>query len=147
MFININKHFILNIKEYLVDLKKAFGKRLKNIRLSKNLTQENLAELININQRQISKIETGEHFPSANTLEKLCNVLDVLPCKLFDFEFNSPDNQDVDEKFLFIKNLEKLIKNDEFYNYIKLASEALFNRNSLHDFENVIAGLKLTNIK
>lgn len=147
MFINIDEPFILNKEEGLVTLKEAFGKKLKNIRLSKKLTQENLAELININQRQVSKIETGEHFPSANTLEKICNVLEVPPYELFDFEINSAAGKNEYEKFLFIKRIEKLIQNDEFYNYIKLAAESLFDKNSLHDFENVIAGIKLMGIK
>lgn len=69
------------------DFKKKFGANLKKIRKIRNLTQEKLSELIEVHHRQMSKIETGENFPSSKTIEKLCCVLKVSPASLFDFEF------------------------------------------------------------
>ena len=69
------------------DFKKKFGANLKEIRKSKKITQEKLAELIDLHYRQMSKIETGENFPSCKTLEKLCFALNVSPASLFDFNF------------------------------------------------------------
>lgn len=66
--------------------KQAFGKRLKHIRKANNLTQEVLAEMIGIHPRQVSKIETGEHFPNSSTLERICISLSILPKDLFNFE-------------------------------------------------------------
>lgn len=73
-------------------LKKDFGKQLKEIRKSKKLTQEQLAELVNVDTKHISFLETGRNFPSADLLEKLKNVFDIEYSDLFDFK-NSTDKQ------------------------------------------------------
>lgn len=69
------------------DFKKRFGENLKALRKSRGMTQEKLAELIDIHYRQMSKIETGDNFPSSKTIEKLCCGLNVSPATLFDFDF------------------------------------------------------------
>lgn len=69
------------------DFKKKFGANLKKLRKSRNITQEKLAELIDIHFRQMSKIETGENFPSSKTIENICYALKISPAKLFDFDF------------------------------------------------------------
>ena len=66
----------------MFDLRSAFGTNLKLIRKSKNITQEKLAEMIDIHPRQLSKIETGEHFPSYKTIEKICISLKEQPKNL-----------------------------------------------------------------
>lgn len=68
-----------------MNFKEAFGKNLKQIRKSKNITQETLAEMIGIHPRQVSKIETGEHFPNSTTLENICVALSISPRELFNF--------------------------------------------------------------
>lgn len=70
----------------MINFKQAFGKNLKQIRKSKNITQETLAEMIGIHPRQVSKIETGEHFPNSTTLENICMSLSVSPRELFNFD-------------------------------------------------------------
>lgn len=69
-----------------MNFKEAFGKNLKQIRKSKNITQETLAEMIGIHPRQVSKIETGEHFPNSTTLENICVTLSISPRELFNFD-------------------------------------------------------------
>ena len=66
----------LNLKENVV-AKNSFGQKLKQIRKAKNLTQEALAELAGINEKHISKIETGVYFPTYNTLNKILNALNL----------------------------------------------------------------------
>lgn len=67
-------------------MKKLFGKRIKALRQYKGLTQEKLAEILGIGERNLSKIECGVNFVSADTLEKLAIALDVSIKELFDFE-------------------------------------------------------------
>ena len=67
--------------------KEAFGLRLKELRKNRKITQEKLAELLELNQRQVTRIETGDNFPSADTLEKLCIYLDIHPKYLFEFDW------------------------------------------------------------
>ena len=53
------------------------GKRIKEIRLEKFLTQEELAEMCNLSTSYISCIETAKKIPSMKSLEKLGKSLDV----------------------------------------------------------------------
>lgn len=66
-------------------LKKSFGKRVKELRKSKNYTQEQLAEIINMDTPNLCKMENGNHFPQTKNLTKLASALDVEVKELFDF--------------------------------------------------------------
>lgn len=67
-------------------LKQKFGRRVKELRKSKGLTQEQIAELINIEPPNVSKLENGLHFPQPEKIEKIAKALDVTIHDLFDFE-------------------------------------------------------------
>ena len=67
------------------EIKQFFGKNLKRLRVSKGYTQERLSELIGINQRQLTRIETGKSFPSFTTLDSICNALCISADELFNF--------------------------------------------------------------
>jgi transcriptional regulator with XRE-family HTH domain len=71
----------------MTNFKKEFGANLKALRKTRGMTQEKIAELIDLHYRQMSKIETGDNFPSGRTIEKLCYVLKVSPAELFNFNF------------------------------------------------------------
>lgn len=77
----------------LMDNKKKLGKRIKEIRKRKGLTQEKLAELIGLEQNTISVIESGRNFPTLLTLEKMSKILGV---ELSDF-FNYDPLDDISE--------------------------------------------------
>jgi transcriptional regulator with XRE-family HTH domain len=47
-------------------------------RKSKNLTQEQLAELSNVNLRTIQRIENNENTPRGNTLKLICEILHIV---------------------------------------------------------------------
>lgn len=66
-----------------MDIKKSFGEKVKRLRQKRNLTQEQLAEMIDISPRNLSKIEVGGCFVKADTLEKLLKALDVSTEELF----------------------------------------------------------------
>ena len=67
-------------------LKEKLGKRIKELRKEKGLTQENLAELIGIEPPNISKLEKGNHFPQPENIEKIATALNVSVKSLFDFD-------------------------------------------------------------
>lgn len=71
--------------------KNSFGQKLKQVRKAKHLTQEALAELAGINEKHISKIETGVYFPTYNTLNKILTALDL---NIEDVELNSLKTND-----------------------------------------------------
>jgi transcriptional regulator with XRE-family HTH domain len=62
---------------------KAFGKRLSEVRKSRGLTQEQLAEMANITSLSISYIEQGRRWPRLLTLHKLSSCLNVSVAELF----------------------------------------------------------------
>lgn len=64
-------------------IKKELGKKIKRMRIEKGFTQERLAELIDISQKALSSIETGENFVKAETLDKILTAFDITPEELF----------------------------------------------------------------
>lgn len=48
---------------------------IKSIRLSKDLTQEDLARAVNVKRTTVTMWETGNSFPNAITLKKIAEVL------------------------------------------------------------------------
>lgn len=68
-----------------MDNKKYLGKRIKEVRKAKGITQEKLAEIIGIETGSLSAIESGRHFPSLITLEKIAQHFDVELQIFFDF--------------------------------------------------------------
>ena len=66
-----------------MSVKKAFGEKIKRLRKLRNYTQEQLAEMIDIAPRNLSKIEVGANFVTAETLEKLIVALNVTTEELF----------------------------------------------------------------
>ena len=67
-------------------MKVLLGKRIKELRTQKRLTQEQLAEMVDMGERNLSKIECGVNFVSAETLEKIAHALGVSAKEVFDFE-------------------------------------------------------------
>ena len=50
---------------------------IKKYRKIHNLTQEKLAELLDISPRQLQRIESGQTETSLKTLKKLIKILDI----------------------------------------------------------------------
>lgn len=53
------------------------GSRIKAARKAANLTQEALAEQVNLSTVYLSRIENGKVFPTLETLASLCSALGV----------------------------------------------------------------------
>lgn len=100
-----------------MELKKNIGKRIKEIRKKRGLSQERLAELVDIEQNTLSYIETGNNFCSSDTLEKIITALDIEPQELFDFGHYKNNDELIKEiNILLNKNPEKI---PEFYKILK----------------------------
>ncbi len=72
------------------DLKHKFGKRLRYLRRGKDITQEQLSEMIGRSVNFLSLIETGESAPSFETIEKIAQALKIEVSDLFLFDNNKP---------------------------------------------------------
>ncbi len=69
-------------------IKELLGKRIKELRVVKKLTQAQLAELVGIDPKHQSCIENGRNFPSADLLDKFAKVFEVDVCELLKIEQN-----------------------------------------------------------
>jgi len=58
-------------------LRKVFGERIRNLRLARGLTQEELAEKAGLHPTYIGIIERGEQSATLDTVEKLAKALEV----------------------------------------------------------------------
>lgn len=72
----------------MLNIKEAFGLRLKELRKERGLTQEKLAEMVDLTSRQLSRVESGENFISAEALAKISIALQVELSSLFNFSWD-----------------------------------------------------------
>lgn len=89
---------------------KILGENIRRLRKSRGLNQDKLAELIGLEIKSLSLIETGKGFASAKTIDKLASVLNVPVSELFISE-NESCSQIIYTSIL--SNLE-LIKNNMY---------------------------------
>lgn len=80
------------------------GKFITACRKEKNLTQEELAEKLNVSNKSVSRWENGKNMPDYSVLNDLCNILDININELLSGE---KDNKET------IENLDMILK--EYY--------------------------------
>ena len=99
-----------------MDKKELLGKRLRELRKRQNISQERLAELINVDPTTISNIENGKNYPSLINLENLLSVLNSNFLEAFDFNHkNSNENLLLEINKKLKENPDKI---EEFYKII-----------------------------
>ncbi len=85
--------------------KELLGKRIKELRKQKGYTQDYLAEKLKIEPRQLSKLETGKHYPSFETIIALLETFDITFEELISFEHLNSAN---DIRKTLLKNIENI---------------------------------------
>ncbi len=105
-----------------MNLKENLGKNIQKYRKLNTITQEKLAEMIDIEINSISSIERGRYFPSPDTLVKISEALNVSLSDLF--TFTSYTCADYEKE---IKNNINLMKDDP----VKLSAVNAFIKNIL----------------
>ena len=100
-----------------MDIKKELGEKIKRIRKQRGLTQNQLAELVDISPRNLSNIELGINFVKAETLDKIIESLNISTEELFANNHIKTKNELICEIDKFInkakndtKTLEKIYK-------------------------------------
>jgi len=68
-----------------MELKENLGKQIQILRKNKKLTQEQFADIIGIDPKNVSKIENGKNYPTAETLVAIAKALEVEFYELFLF--------------------------------------------------------------
>lgn len=73
--------------------KALLGARIREIRKARGLTQEQLAEMIDVEQKHVSRIESGKNYPTIDRLEKMAAALKVPLMGFFDFMHLQDDDE------------------------------------------------------
>lgn len=82
------------------------GERIKQLRKEHNMTSNELAELCNVSQPVISKLENGHRIPDVPTLKKICEVFNITLADFFAPEdLSEPLENDLKELLNNAKNL------------------------------------------
>ncbi|MGM0635443.1 MAG: DUF4870 domain-containing protein [Bacteroidota bacterium] len=92
--------FVETLKENL--MMRNIGFKIRQIRKQKAWTQEDLAELAQVNLRTIQRIENSENEPSGKTLQLICSALEVNIEEVMDF------GKETDTSFLLFFHLSVL---------------------------------------
>ncbi|PBJ06633.1 helix-turn-helix transcriptional regulator [Flavobacterium sp. ACN6] len=92
----------------------TIGNRLKKLRLSKNWSQEQVADYLHISQSTYARMERGEGSSWANYIKKICDLYNIIPEQLFKEEdalVVDETSQDIEELFDDrLKELKKIAK-------------------------------------
>lgn len=79
------------------------GKKIKDIRKKKGLSQEELAESAKVNLRTIQRIENNESEPRGKTLNLICNALQIQVEDILDYGKQS------DKSYLIVFHLSVIV--------------------------------------
>ena len=92
------------------NINQTLGTKIQQIRLSKKITQEELADKINISTHFLSDIERGVKYPSVPTLINFMNTLKVSPNELIPQFVQSNDDilSEINQIFYNFTQKEKL---------------------------------------
>ena len=96
-----------------------FGENLKKIRKNKKMSQEQLAEKMNVSRQSVSKWENSEAYPEMNNILELCKIFN---CKLNDLVHSDiSDINSLDEEI--VMNIVKF--NEKKQNEVKTLSNII----------------------
>ena len=96
-----------------------FGDNLKIIRKNRKMSQEELAEKVNVSRQSVSKWENGEAYPEMNNILELCKIFN---CKLNDLvHTDMSDIDSLDEEI--VMNVVKF--NEKKQNQVKSLSNVI----------------------
>lgn len=78
--------------------------KIKKLRKDNNMTQEDLAEKLNVSRQTISKWETNIVIPDANNIVSICKLFNITTDELLDYKVES-----VQKKKQFIVDMSVLL--------------------------------------
>ena len=100
------------------NIKILFGRKIKEFRKKFNYTQAQLAEIVGVDNKHISCIESGKNFPSADLISRFANAFSIDIKDLFEFNYlKEPQNLKKE-----LSTLIEILHEDELrlaYKYIK----------------------------
>ena len=100
----------------------VIGSRIKEARLAKNMTQEDLADKIDISVAFLSRVERGNSHINLKRLNQLCNLLDVSEGYLLNGASSNSENY-LDKEFNELLKSVSPEKQKLIYNIAKVIAE------------------------
>ena len=100
----------------------VIGSRIKQARLAKNMTQEDLADKIDISVAFLSRVERGNSHINLKRLNQLCGLLDVSEGYLLNGASSSSENY-LDKEFTDLIKSVSPDKQKLIYNVAKAIAE------------------------
>lgn len=100
----------------------VIGSRIKQARLAKNMTQEDLADKIDISVAFLSRVERGNSHINLKRLNQLCDLLDVSEGYLLNGASSSSENY-LDKEFTDLIKSVSPEKQKLIYNVAKAIAE------------------------
>lgn len=104
----------------------VIGSRIKQARLAKNMTQEDLADQIDISVAFLSRVERGNSHINLKRLNQLCGLLDVSEGYLLNGASSSSENY-LDKEFTDLIKSVSPEKQKLIYNVAKTIAETDMN--------------------
>lgn len=104
----------------------VIGSRIKQARLAKNMTQEDLADQIDISVAFLSRVERGNSHINLKRLNQLCSLLDVSEGYLLNGASSSSENY-LDKEFTDLIKSVSPEKQKLIYNVAKTIAETDIN--------------------
>ena len=83
------------MKQIYKNAENLLSKRIRSLRTSKKLTQQELGEKANIDYKFLGQIERGEKNPTFKTLVKIAEALNIELPELFRFELELTDRKEI----------------------------------------------------
>ena len=111
----------------------VFAERIRKLRKEKKISQQELAQMVGIDVRQISRYESGKIVPYAETIVKIASVFDVTTdYLLLKNAPKKPFRVDDEELLEHIEEIRNLTDEDKkgLYHYI----DALVAKNKIKTF-------------
>ena len=104
-----------------MDIRAGIGQKLKDLRLNAGLSQEKLAEFLDVHIQAIGKVETSKIFISEKVLTRACEFFKVKPKYFFEFDeakLRRSDEERIEEiiyklnhsKPVFVKQIYKIVQ-------------------------------------
>lgn len=106
------------------------GRFISRKRKSKNLTQEQLAEILGVSNKTISKWETGKCMPDYAIVKNLCETLEITVAELM-------DGEDADKKSV------RTYDSDQIMDLLRRTQELEKQKNILYGIILVVMGIAL----
>lgn len=122
---------------------KTFGERLKELRVSKNLSQKDLADILRFNKSVLNRLESGEREPQYAHVKHLCEVLEVPVSELLQYTAMG-EKSVLSELSVFeparAKTLEYVGMDEVYSGYIAYAEE-LEKQSEIDDWRREFGGI------